>query len=90
MNEGQFQALWSELKRMNGQLDEIRRAANRVDGRLKDAQPPIIIVDGDASPEQIRDGIHEVLQEGQVLYVGGQPGVVIPHEPEIIETEEKE
>lgn len=36
MNAGQFNAILDNLREMNGQLDEMRRAVNRIDNRLKD------------------------------------------------------
>lgn len=38
MNEGQFQEMKRQLTQLNEAIDEIRRALNRIDGRLKRAE----------------------------------------------------
>lgn len=36
MNQGQYDGIVIELQKLNEQIDEIRRAVNRIDGRVKD------------------------------------------------------
>ncbi len=57
MNTGQFNELIA-------QLDEIRRAVNRIDRRLKEREPlPVIVIDGNGDPEQIKADIDRYLRE---------------------------
>jgi hypothetical protein len=50
-----------ELKRLN----EIRLAVNRIDDRLRESpsQPAIIVVNGGAGPEAIREDVERLLKE---------------------------
>lgn len=56
MNTGQYTELINQLKTLNQQLNEIRLAVARIDGRLKEASknPNVIVINGDAPPDDLR------------------------------------
>lgn len=65
MNQAQHNDMKAGFEDLGNTLNEIRLAVNRIDTRLRDSMrlPPVIVVNADGDPEQVRAEVEMMIEE---------------------------